>query len=68
MVKPKQELAETEIGRFVCPCTHLSVPVRAGQPIGYIHWPLVIKICPSCGRKHTLELKDVEHPPVCGYE
>jgi hypothetical protein len=68
MVKAKRDLAETEIGRFVCPGTHSSVPARAGQPLAFIHWPLVIKNCPSCGRKHSLELKDVEHPPVYGYE
>lgn len=68
MVKAKTLAVETEIGRFVCPNTHKPVPLRAAQSVGFIHWPMVVRNCPACGHKHTVELRDVEHQPVDGYE
>lgn len=57
-----------EIGRFICPNTKSPVPLKAVQPLAFIHWPMVVRNCPGCGQEHELELKDVQHPPVYGYE
>lgn len=68
MDKQKPSVVETEIGRFICPKTKSSVPLKAAQPLAFIRWPVVVRNCPACGRKHEIELKDVEHLPVYGYE
>jgi uncharacterized protein (UPF0212 family) len=60
--------AEIEIGRFMCPNAKVGVPVKTSQPLAFVHWPVTIKKCPACGRKHEVRLSDVEHPPVYGYE
>jgi hypothetical protein len=59
---------ELEIGRFICPNMNSSAPLKAAQSVAFIHWPMLVKSCPACGQEHTLELKDVQHPPVYGYE
>lgn len=56
------------VGRFVCPNTKSSVPLKACQPLAFIHWPLQLESCPSCGQEHALQLTEVQHPPVYGYE
>jgi len=68
MAKPKSPTLESEVGRFICPNTHQPVPLLAAQSLAFIHWPMVVRNCPACGRKHTVELRDVEHLPVYGYE
>ncbi len=60
--------AEFEIGRFICPNTQLPVPLRAAQPLSFLRWPVLVKNCPGCSQEHELELKDVQHLPVYGYE
>ena len=62
------ELPEFDIGRFICPNVNKPAQLKAAQSVAFIHWPLLVKRCPACGQQHTLELKDVQHPPVYGYE
>ena len=57
-----------EIGRYICPTTKREAALRASEPLAFVHWPLVVRKCPVCGRRHTLELREVQHPPVYGYE
>jgi len=40
----------------------------ASRPLAFVHWPVVVKSCAICGTDHVLELADVQHPPVYGYE
>ena len=68
MQKHATTIAKAEIGRFVCPKTRLLVPLKATQSLAFIHWPMKVLHCPACGRKHQIQLQDVEHPPVYGYE
>ena len=60
--------AELVIGKYVCPNSGALVPLHAGQPLAFIHWPVVVEKCSSCGQEHVLQLTDVQHPPVYGYE
>ena len=60
--------AEFEVGKYVCPSSRLLMPLKASQPLVFLHWPIVVKGCPGCGLEHKLELADVQHPPVYGYE
>jgi hypothetical protein len=60
--------AELVIGKYVCPRSNSLVPLRAGQPLAFIHWPVVVKKCASCGQEHVLRMTDVQHPPIYGYE
>ena len=56
------------IGKYVCPISRALVPLQAKQPLAFIHWPVVVEKCASCGQEHVLQLTDVQHPPVYGYE
>jgi hypothetical protein len=56
------------IGKYVCPNSGALVPLVADEPLAFIHWPMVVEKCSSCGKQHVLQLTDVEHPPVYGYE
>jgi hypothetical protein len=68
-MRPRQgSAAEFEIGRYFCPSANRMTTLKASEPLAFIHWPLVVKKCPVCGRQHKLELRDVQHPPVYGYE
>lgn len=60
--------AELEIGKFVCPATKATVPLKAAQPLAFLRWPVTVQRCPSCGETHELNLADRQHPPVYGYE
>jgi hypothetical protein len=68
MARAKSTTSEAEKGRFVCLGAHQPLPLKPAQSLRSIHWPMVLKNCPACERKDTVELKDVEHPPVYGYE
>ena len=68
MQQQSAQPAALVIGKFVCPNSGALVPLRADQPLAFIHWPVVVKKCSSCGQKHVLQLTDVQHPPVYGYE
>ena len=59
---------EFEVAKYVCPNSQLLLPLMASQPLVFVHWPLVVKACPSCGGEHVLNLPDVQHPPIYGYE
>ncbi len=61
-------LAEYKIGSFTCPKTYKPVPLFSCCPLPYVHWPIVVKVCPECGAQHVLESDDVQHPPAFGYE
>lgn len=68
-MRPREEpVAEFEIGRYFCPTTKRETTLKAREPLAFVHWPLVVKKCSVCGRQHKLELRDVQHPPVYGYE
>jgi hypothetical protein len=68
-MRPRQASApEFEIGRYICPTAKREAALKASEPLAFVHWPLVVKNCSVCGRKHKLELRDVQHPPVYGYE
>lgn len=60
--------AEFEVGKYVCPGCKRLMPLMASEPLVFLHWPVVVKCCPGCGSEHKLELADVRHPPVYGYE
>jgi len=66
MATPKR--SEYPVGQFECPDTHALVPLMSPQAFGFLHWPIIIEHCPSCGQTHKLEASDVEHPPVYGRE
>jgi hypothetical protein len=59
---------EYEIAKYICPKSKTTVPLVASRPLAFIHWPVVVKNCARCGTDHVLELADVQHPPVYGYE
>jgi len=61
-------LVEFEIGKFVCPTTKAQVPLMAQQSVAFLHWPVTVEKCPGCGETHILNLADVQHAPVYGYE
>jgi hypothetical protein len=60
--------AEFEIGRFICASTQLPVPLRARQPLAFLHWPALVKACPERGQQHMFELQDLQHPPIYSYD
>jgi hypothetical protein len=60
--------AEFEIGRFFCPNSKSWVSLTSTVPLAFVHWPMVVECCPDCGLEHVLNLADVQHPPVYGYE
>jgi len=61
-------VVEFEIAKYICPKSNTPVPLFASRPLAFVHWPVVVKNCVSCGMDHVLELSDVQHPPVYGYE
>ena len=61
-------IAEFEIGKYVCPVTKSLVPLIATQPWTIMDWPVTVKACPSCGGAHLVELDELRHPPLFGYE
>lgn len=61
-------LGEFEIGKFVCPTTKARVPLMGHQSLAFLHWPVTVEKCPDCGETHVLNLADVQHPPIYGYE
>ncbi len=66
MAEPKT--AECQVGQFKCPNTRTLVPLMSSQAFAFLHWPVLVERCPSCGERHQLEVTDVEHPPVYGRE
>ena len=62
------EVAEFEIGTYICPNTKLPIPLKAPRELPFVDWPMVIKQCGRCGQEHVVESEDVHHPPVFGYE
>jgi len=61
-------VVEFEIAKYICPKSKTPVQLMASHPLAFVHWPVVVKNCVSCGTDHLLELSDVQHPPVYGYE
>ncbi len=59
---------EFEIGKFICPVTKAEASLKAAHPLAFVHWPVVVKLCPNCGQEHEFNLADVQHLPVYGYE
>ena len=59
---------EFEIAKYICPKSKTPVPLLADRSLAFVHWPVVVKNCASCGAGHRLELADVQHPPVYGYK
>jgi hypothetical protein len=68
MVESKAPAKEFVIGHFTCPTTESPAPLWAFHPLAFMDWPVVVKCCPNCGQEHVVQYKDVEHPPVFGYE
>lgn len=68
MAKLKPPSTEFEVGSFICPNTKVAVPLRTEAPLPFLHWPILVRKCPGCNREHKLELRDVQHLPVYGYE
>jgi len=61
-------VVEFEIAKYICPKSKAPVPLLASRPLAFVHWPVVVKNCASCGMDHVLDLSDVQHPPIYGYE
>ena len=61
-------VVEFEIAKYICPKTQASVSLKASRPLAFVHWPVAVKNYTCCGMDHVLELADVQHPPVYGYE
>jgi len=61
-------VTEFEVGKFVCPVTGLLVPLIATRPWAVMDWPVRVTQCPKCGREHLIELDELRHPPLFGYE
>jgi hypothetical protein len=59
---------EYQIGTYTCPKTKAQVPLMDARSMAFIHWPLEVKQCASCGEEHKLESTDVLRPPVYGRE
>lgn len=64
----KPEVAEFEIGRYICPVTRQLTPLLSARPLAFVEWPVTVQRCPGCGQTHTLHCEDLQHPPVFGYE
>lgn len=62
------ETKEFEIGRFVCPKTHKSIPILGSQSVALTEWPILIQNCPACGGEHAVPIEELSHPPTFGYE
>lgn len=62
------EVLEFKAGVFRCPVTGKEAELRVTRAIGYIQWPVVVEHCPQCDQKHVLNIEDVRHAPVFGYE
>jgi uncharacterized protein (UPF0212 family) len=59
---------ELEIGTYVCPNSKRETTLKASHPLAFVHWPVVVEACPDCGQAHEINLADVKHLPVYGYE
>jgi hypothetical protein len=68
MTIPGTAGTQYEVGTYTCPVTQQQVPVMSTQSLAFIHWPLEITECASCGKPHTLNATDVLHPPIYGRE
>lgn len=65
---PEASKSEHEVGTYACPRTQQQVPLMSTQSLAFIHWPVEVKECKSCGESHILSAADVLHPPIYGRE
>jgi len=56
------------VGTYTCPRTQEQVVLMSSQSLAFIHWPIKISVCKSCGESHTLHAAEVLHPPIYGRE
>ena len=68
MSAPKPEMAECEIGKYVCPNTRSPVSLMGSRPFAFLEWPVVVEVCSDCGQRHVLQPEDIQHRPAFGYE
>ena len=68
MVPQIARALEFEIGTFICPTSKRETTLKASHPLAFVHWPVVVEACADCGQAHEINLADVKHLPVYGYE